>query len=1146
MTAKEAGSRAAAEAAAEPTEETVAAFVADWRASAAGERANAQSFLIGLCDLLGVARPEGLRPGGENAYVFERPVRAYRTDIEATRANFIDLYKRGCFVLEAKQGSDAHTSGVGKRGTAGWDTRMRAARNQAERYAKALHDEDEPWPPFLVVADIGHVFELYADFSQSGKTYLPYPDPGAHRLYLEDLHDPAVRGLLRALWDDPLSLDRSRQAAKVTREIADKLARLAKVLETRHPAEQVAQFLMRCLFTMFAEDVGLLADKGFTRLLQARRGEPKVLQRSLESLWRTMNTGGFDSFLGADVAVFNGGLFQDCGVLPLGPGEIDLLLEAAEADWREVEPAIFGTLLERALDPRERHSLGAHYTPRAYVERLVLPTLVEPLRAAWEDVRVAADRRLADGDRPGAVAEVKGFHRRLCTTRVLDPACGSGNFLYVALEHLKRLEGEVLNALEELGDTQPDLFAVDPKQFLGLELNPRAAVIAEMVLWIGYLQWHFRTRARRQLPSPVLKAYGNIECRDAVLDWDAVELVRDAKGRPVTQWDGISRKIHPVTGKEVPDESKQVEQTRYRNPKPAAWPEAEYLVGNPPFIGNWRMRGELGSGYVEALRKTYGQVPESVDYVMYWWHKAAELVRTGKARRFGLITTNSLRQSFARRVIAHHLEARKPLSLGFAIPDHPWVDAADGADVRIAMTVGLPGEAEGMLLTVEAERPGHEEGTREISFRRRTGRIHPDLSIGPNVAAAVPLKANDGLCSPGVKLHGSGFIVTPEQAAALGLGRRPGLERHIRPYRNGRDLTATPRGVMVIDLFGLSSAEVRERYPEVFQHLLVNVKPERDHNAEKYRRENWWLFGRKNTELRSALAGLPRYVATVETAKHRVFQFLDIAILPDNMLVNIALSDAFALGVLSSRTHVVWALAAGGRLGVGNDPRYNKTRCFDPFPFPDASEAQAADIRELGERLDAFRKERQAAHPGLTLTQMYNVLAALRAGRALSDGEREIHDMGLVSVLEEIHERLDAAVAAAYGWPADLSESEILARLVALNRARAEEEARGRIRWLRPDFQNPQGRAQATAAAEAKLELGEAALAAAGQAAWPKSLPDQVQALRAALTDLERPATPEELARRFKRARRREVQGLLETLAALNHARETEGRYIAA
>jgi hypothetical protein len=424
-----------------------------------------------------------------------------------------------------------------------------------------------------------------------------------------------------------------------------------------------------------------------------------------------------------------------------------------------------------------------------------------------------------------------------------------------------------------------------------------------------------------------------------------------------------------------------------------------------------------------------------------------------------------------------------------------------------------------------------------VRLSERYGRIFADLTIGANVAGAVPLQANDKLSCPGVKLHGAGFIVSQEEARQLGLGRIPGLESHIRPYRNGRDLTAIPREVLVIDLHGLSEDEVRRRYPEVYQWILDRVKPERDHNKRDSYRQKWWTFGEPRGDFRPALDGLARYISTVETAKHRVFVFLEQSILPDNKLVNIATYDAYHLGVLSSRVHVTWALAAGSRLGVGNDPVYVKSRCFEPFPFPTCNEALKERIRELAEALDAHRKARQALHPGLTLTDMYNVLEKLRAGGALSAKEREVHEKGLVSVLRQLHDDLDDAVFAAYGWPAALADEKILERLVALNRERAREEEQGLVRWLRPEYQAPQGAAPGVQV-DLGLEEGAAEVAPKARAPWPKSLPEQVQAIRAAIAAHDRPVTAKELAKGFERARADKVQELLKTLASLGQARE--------
>ena len=880
-------------------------FITRWKRSSASERANYALFLSELCDLIEVPRPDPSTSDGDaNTYVIDKAVVFKELDGSAT-TNFIDLYKRHCFVLEAKQGSNPQSvanatslpasrrlkRGTAVRGTHGWDEAMLAARGQAERYAKAL-PASEGWPPFLIVVDVGHSIELYADFSLTGKAYLPFPDPRTFRVLLDQLALPSIQERLRAIWLDPLSLDPARETAKVTREVAGKLATLARNLELQHSPKAVAEFLTRCIFTSFAEDVRLLPERGWLNLLQSLREDVGNFPPMAEALWQTMNDGGFSPILRSHILKFNGGLFESTQALPLTRDQLGLLIEAADSRWRDVEPAIFGTLLERALDPDERHALGAHYTPRAYVERLVIPTLVEPIRDDWRNALAVITQQVNAGDGAAAIETAQAFHRQLCSTRVLDPACGSGNFLYVALEHMKRLEGEVLETLQSLGETQQALehtgLTVDPHQLLGIELNPRAAVIADLVLWIGYLQWHFRTRGDAQPPVPVIRNFHNIVEADALLTWKKRVPVLDSHGHPVAQWDGVTRKQHPTTGQEIPDETVRRPVYEYVDARRSRWPEADFIVGNPPFIGGKDIRAELGDGYVAALRKVYDEVPDSADFVMYWWQRAAELARAGKLRRFGLITTNSLPQVFNRKVVAQNLNAAKDrLSLVFAIPDHPWMKALSMdertatryAAVRIAMTVAERGEHQGHLYHVIREGDARAEGT-DVELREQTGNILADLRIGADVSSAQPLESNDRLCTPGVKLHGAGFIVTPPEAQALGLGRIEGLEKHIRRYRNGRDIVGTSRDVMVIDLQGLSAHSVRTRYPEVYQHVLDRVKPERDHNAEAYRRENWWVFGRKHTELREAMVGLKSFIATPETAKHRIFVFLSSDICP--------------------------------------------------------------------------------------------------------------------------------------------------------------------------------------------------------------------------------------------------------------------------
>ncbi|MDO8960112.1 MAG: class I SAM-dependent DNA methyltransferase, partial [Rhodocyclaceae bacterium] len=653
------------------------------------------------------------------------------------------------------------------------------------------------------------------------------------------------------------------------------------------------------------------------------------------------------------------------------------------------------------------------------------------------------------------------------------------------------------------------------------------------------LQWHFRTQGSGLPPAPILKDFRNIECRDAVLAHDGFDYALDEKGVTVSRWDGRTFKAHSVTGEPVPDEAARVPLERYKNPRRADWPAADVVVGNPPFIGDKRLRAVLGDGYVDALRGAWKDLPESTEFVMYWWHHAAQLVAQGKLARFGFITTNSLSQTFNRRVVQQAVDAG--LHLDFAIPDHPWVDSADGAAVRIAMTVAAPGKGAGRRLDVIAEREGKGEGL-EVDLIERSGSIHADLAIGANVAAAQALRANGGISTNGFMLAGSGFIVKPEEAARLE------ADAPIKPYRNGRDLTDRPRGVKLIDLYGHDADEVRRRWPATYQWVLERVKPERDHNNRSRLRENWWLFGEVRKTLRAALSGLPRYIATGETAKHRIFQFLDSAIAPDHMLIAIALEDGYFLGALSSHVHVVWALAAGGRLGVGNDPRYNKSRCFETFPFPAASPEQQARIRDLAEQIDAHRKRVLAMHAELTLTGLYNVLVKVGAGgTALNAKEKTIHEKGLVAVLKSLHDELDAAVLKAYGWHDHPSDATLLERLVQLNTERAAEEARGHIRWLRPAFQAPEQTQTSMAGmgvsrptiCDSREEVGTppSPPAPRQQQPWPQSLPEQMAALAAALSP--QPQSESDLATRFtgKGKWKSRLPELLATLATLGRAR---------
>jgi len=1192
------------------TPEQITAFIERWQQSGAAERANYAIFLCELCSLLDLPHPDPSSPdNSRNTYVLERAVTRKNPD-GTTTTGFIDIYRRGSFVWECKQGHAAGDvdnasvatatgkTGHGKRGTAAFDKALERAFHQARGYITALPPE-EGRPPFLIVCDVGHTIDLYAEFTGTGGQYERFPDPVSHRITLPDLHRPEIRDRLRKVWLDPHSLDPSKFAAKVTRDIAGRLAVLAKSLEADgHDPQVIAGFLQRSLFTMFAEDVGLLPEDGFKILLERVKDSPRGFPVMVSALWKEMSTGTqYSTLLFKEIACFNGGLFENTSALPLTAAQLAMLTDAAATDWSAVEPSIFGTLLTRALDPRERHKLGAEYTPRSYVERLIRPTIIGPLRDEWDAVRVAAATLHGEADRAedkadqveadakakmtaGAAADAKqlgaeaadlrkaakktdaealqqviAFHRHLCKLRILDPACGTANFLYVTMEHMKRLEAEVLELIAALGgDAGMEMhgFRVRPEQFIGLELNKQAVAIAQLVLWIGYFQWQRKTTGKADTGDrPLLPKDRSIFEQDAVLAYDAQIPRRDPdSGEILTVWNGYTTKPHPITGKEVPDETARRAIFDYINPRRAEWPQADYITGNPPFIGTKRMIDALGEGYAEALRKTWkGNVPESADFVMFWWHKAAELVRDGKAKRFGFITTNSIHQTFNRRVIEPFLaDAKKPINLAYAIPDHPWIDSADGAAVRIAMTVAAPGHSEGILERVIAEQ-AREDGENEVVLLKSAGAIAPNLQIGADLGSAIALASNNKVTGMGVALHGSGFILLPEEAEAF----RATGPQVIKPYLGGADLLRTPRERYLIDFSFMTADEALESNSSAYQHVLNHVKPERDQNRRAALKDNWWKFGWERPVLRKALVGLSRFIGTTETSKHRVFQFIPVATLADHMIVCIALDDAFAMGILSSQVHVVWALARGGTLE--DRPRYNKTVCFDPFPFAALEEGELKQrIRDLGERLDAHRKRLQELHSDLTLTGIYNVLEKLRSGEALTAKDKEVHDNGLVSILKQIHDDLDAAVLEAYGW-ADLAsavpiadilarggpdaealEQQLLTRLVALNHERASEEKRGLVRWLRPDFQAP-GAATAQQA-EIGLSDDDATPAAAASVVldWPAELPAQVVAVRKLLPTAGQ--EPEALAACFGRKSKKRVEQItviLDTLKALGH-----------
>jgi hypothetical protein len=1095
-----------------------------WSTAKPAERANAQLYIVELCGALGVEPP---RPAG-SGYEFELPVRLIARD-GSESPGFIDCYKAGHFVLEAKDYEEGRSA----------DVLLRKAFGQARMYAS--HDPAGVAPPYLLVLDVAKTLLIWDRWAGTFGGYA-----AARRIDLVKLHErPDDAALLVDVWTNPTARNPRLTFQAVTKDIAAHLAELAASLEGRgFEQERVARFLMRCVFTMFSEDVGLLADHPFRRLLdEIAVPTPAEFPGAAEELWRAMDAGrrfGFRKLLR-----FNGHFFKDAEALPLTREDLTILLEAAKADWAKVEPTIFGTLLTRALDPTERHRLGAEYTPPEFIERLIRPTIEEPVRERWTAVQ-AEVLQLREAKKPKERAKAEQrlveFHEWLRSLKVLDPACGSGNFLYLAMHALKRIEVEVLHEIADGrgGALELRMEEVDPSQFYGIEVKPWAREIAELTLWIGFHQFWRQQHGDVQPAEPLLRDTGTLECRDAVLSWDHVRN-DEARDRP----DPRPRVPHSRTGELVPDPAARRQYAMHVNARPAPWPQADFIVGNPPYLGQFRQREALGDGYVDALRAAYKHVPDSADLVTYWWYRAAEEVAAGRTIRAGLITTNSITQSQNRVVIAD--AADKGARVTWAIPNHVWYEGGDGAEVRVAMTVIAKDPTSARL--VQVEKVEKVTGDVPVVSEVRVPRLNADLTADADIATAVtqPLLASAGVAARGFMVAGAGFILDAaeaEQLRALDTKYWP----LVRPFRNGKDLTARSRGSYVID-FGLRSEAEARAFPVVFDIVRDRVKPERDANQDKGRREKWWLFGRTNEDLRKALTGLRRYIATAETSKHRFFTFLDSDVAPDNAVVCIASDDAYVLGVLSSSLHLAWALAAGGRMGVRDTPSYNKGLCFEPFPFPDATDSPRAEIAAAAERIEAHRSSAVAAADDVTLMKLYDVVEALRTERTLTAAQQRIHMLGACGVLKDLHDELDHAVASAYGWSWPEPPELVLERLVMLHDQRRAEEAGGRVRWIRPEFQAPKfGRVGDGEAPRLDLQAGaDADVMIAGRAAkpWPGDAVGQITALRQLAGTA--PVTVDDAVAHFAGAPRTIVARHLETLAILGEVRQVSGgRYATA
>ena len=945
-------------------------FIAKWQASELKESSAAQEHFIDLCRLLGEPTPAEADPTGER-YCFERGARK-----DTGGDGWADVWRQGCFAWEYK----------------GKHANLDTAFNQLRQYALALEN-----PPLLIVSDMAR-FRIRTNWTNSVSE--------THEFALDDLADASHRDKLKWAMSDPERLRPGETRQMVTERAAATFAELAQSLrERRHDPQTVAHFVNRLVFCMFAEDAGLLPDSMFTRMLEHARRRPTEFADLARDLFGAMATGGRIGF--EAVAWFNGGLFDDHSALPLERDEIDTALKAAALDWSEIDPSILGTLFERGLDPDKRSQLGAHYTDRDKIMRIVDPVIVRPLLAEWEtvkaDLAVAVERAEAGGSaaartrmRREADGMLRAFLERLRAFTVLDPACGSGNFLYLALHALKDIEHLVQLEAEALG-LQRGFPTVGPANVRGIEINAYAAELARVSVWIGEIQW-MRRNGFTEARNPILKPLDNIECRDAILAPDGTE----------------------------PD-----------------WPEVDVVIGNPPFLGGKLLIGELGEDYVSRVFAAYmRRVPPEADLVCYWFVKAGRHVHRGKAHRVGLVATNSIRGGANRRALQASTEGCRIFN---AWSDEPWV--IDGAAVRVSLVCFSPAE--------DSHAPGARLDGEPVD------EIHTDLTakrggVGIDLTRAERLPPNAGVAFMG-DTKGGPFDIPGDLAREwLRLPANPNGRPNadvLKPWANGMDLTRRPAGKWIVD-FGWNMSEADAAlYEEPFWHAREHVYPMRQGNRREAYRVHWWRHVEPRQGMWKALDGLPRLIATPTVAKHRLFAWLDARICPDHQLIVIARDDDTAFGILHSRFHEAWSLRLGTWLGKGNDPRYTPTTTFETFPFPDglspdipaadyAGDPRAIAIGEAARRLVELRD--RWLNPPEWVEWMNEPVSGYPKRPVARDAEdaKALKARTLTSLynarpqwLRDAHAALDAAVAAAYGWDAGISEDNALAELLTLNLA---------------------------------------------------------------------------------------------------------------
>ena len=941
-------------------------FIAKWRASELKESSASQEHFIDLCRLLGEPTPADADPKGER-YCFERGARK-----DSGGDGWADVWKRGCFAWEYK----------------GRHADLDAAFDQLRQYALALEN-----PPLLIVSDMVR-FRIRTNWTNCVSV--------THEFTLDKLADGAMRDRLKWAMSNPERLRPGETRQAVTERAAATFAELAQGLRDRdHDPQVVAHFVNRLVFCMFAEDVGLLPDHMFTRMLEQARRRPDEFAELARDLFGAMSIGGRIGF--EPVAWFNGGLFDDDMALPLDRDSIETALRAAALDWSEIDPSILGTLFERGLDPDKRSQLGAHYTDRDKIMAIIDPVIVRPLLSEWEAAKteiVTMVERAAAAASPAARTRtwrraeqaLETFLGRLRKFTVLDPACGSGNFLYLALHALKDIEHRVQLEAETLG-LQRGFPEVSPANVKGIEINAYAAELARVSVWIGEIQW-MRRNGFSHSTDPILDPLDAIECRDAILATDGSE---------------------------------------------PEWPEVNAVVGNPPFLGGKLLIEGLGEEYVSRLFETWeDRVPREADLVCYWFVKAGEQIAAGKATHVGLVATNSIRGGANRRALQAAI-AGHPIFDAWA--DEPWV--IDGAAVRVSLVCFSGAD--------DACRPEMRMDGDPVDA------IHSDLTAscggaGIDLTEARGIPENTGVAFMGDTKGGPFDIPGDLTREWLSLPANPNGRPNadvLKPWVNGMDLTRRPAGKWIVD-FGWEMTEADAAlYEAPFSHVREHVWPMRQRNRREAYRVNWWRHVEPRQGMWQALEGKSRCIVTPTVSKHRLFAWFDTSVCPDHQLIVIARDDDVTFGILHSRFHEAWSLRLGTSLE--DRPRYTPTTTFETFPFPEglspdipaadyADDHRAVAISAAARRLVELRN--RWLNPPEWVEWVEEPVPGFPTRPVARDeaAAKELKARTLTNLynarpqwLADTHVALDAAVATAYGWDAGVSEDDALERLLKLN-----------------------------------------------------------------------------------------------------------------